>query len=151
MNQALVGVNWEGVVFGWSYRNQTCGEPGGVCTLSSWVNKSDPLLSPKIVNALRALRVRSVRFPGGFPSNNYNWQNASYVPPDQCNKALPPHSCDGYWGSQVTANSLFGEHRRGLSWQRFAALLDEVGIDGVWSLDVVMQSPAEAADMLKQL
>ena len=149
--QALFGVNWEGVVFGWSFRNHTCGQPGGVCTLSTWVNKTDPLLSPKIVNALRALRVRSVRFPGGSPSNSYNWQNASFVPPDKCNPLLPAHSCDSYWNSQTTANRLFGEQRRGLSWQRFAALLDELGIDGVWSLDVVNQSPTETADILKQL
>ena len=24
MNEALLGVNWEGVAFGWSYRNATC-------------------------------------------------------------------------------------------------------------------------------
>jgi hypothetical protein len=41
-NQALLGVNWEGVVFGWAYRNETCPKD---CSLASWVNPADPLLS----------------------------------------------------------------------------------------------------------
>eukprot|EP01052_Picozoa_sp_SAG31_P004321 SAG31_NODE_178_length_21247_cov_11.492009_7_plen_311_part_00 len=147
MNLALLGANWEGVVFGWSYRNSTCPRD---CSLASWVSVSDPLLSQKLVAALRALRVRSLRFPGGGPSNQYNWQNASFVPPNLCNdnQPCPP---GGYWGAQRTANTLLGEHRRQLSWQRFVALLDVIGARGVWSLDIVQQTPGQAADVLSQL
>ena len=148
MNQALLGVNWEGVVFGWSYRNQTCPKD---CSIGSWVNQSDPLLSPKLVAALKALRVRSLRFPGGTPSNQYDWQNASFVPPSKCINKNEPCPPGGYWNAQQSTNQLLGKHRRQLSWQRFAVLLDTIGARGVWSLDIVQQTPAQAADVLSQL
>lgn len=148
MNQALLGVNWEGVVFGWSYRNQTCPKD---CSIGSWVNRSDPLLSTKLVAALKALRVRSLRFPGGTPSNQYDWQNASFVPPAKCINKNEPCPLGGYWDAQRSANELLGKHRRQLSWQRFAVLLDTIGARGVWSLDIVQQTPAQAADALSQL
>jgi len=147
MNEALLGVNWEGVAFGWSYRNATCPKD---CSLAGWVNRSDPLLSPKLVSALKALRVRSLRYPGGGPSNDWNWRNASFTPPSRC-KAWQPCPESGYWAAQETANQLLGAHRRQLSWERFAALLDEIGARGVWSLDIVQQTAHEAADVLAQL
>lgn len=141
----LFGVNWEGAAFGWSFRNSSGPHTG----LLDWVDPQSPYSSPKLEAALRLLRVRSLRFPGGTPSNYYNWQNASFTPPERCSAYLPPGACDTYWESQLTANQLLP--RRALSWQNFSRLLDAINASAVWSLDVVNQSPAETADSARQL
>ena len=90
----LFGLNWEGSAFGWTFRNATSGG------LLRWVDVGAPYLSPKLVASLRLLRVRSLRFPGGTPSNYYDWQNASFTPPRRCSPFLPAGGCGTYWQSQ---------------------------------------------------
>ena len=90
----LFGLNWEGSAFGWTFRNATSGG------LLGWVDAGAPYLSSKLVASLRLLRVRSLRFPGGTPSNYYDWQNASFTPPRRCSPFLPAGGCGTYWQSQ---------------------------------------------------
>ena len=95
----LFGVNWEGVVKGTSYLNITNNTDHG---LPDWVHPAAPLLSPKLLQGLRALRVRSLRYPGGAPSNYFNWTNASFTPPERCNDKPGPGGCAIYWQTQVS-------------------------------------------------
>eukprot|EP01051_Picozoa_sp_SAG22_P005508 SAG22_NODE_329_length_12249_cov_27.341646_3_plen_1098_part_00 len=144
--EGLFGVNWEGVVKGTSYLNVT-GSP----TVPGWVDRSAPLLSPKLVLGLQMLRVRSLRYPGGAPSNYFNWTNSSFTLPSRCNDKPGPGGCEIYYPTQVLADAHFP--RRALGWRSFSKLLAAVGgnVSGVWCLDIVNQSPAEAAGVLRAL
>ena len=143
----LFGVNWEGVVKGTSYMNITAAGDQGV---ASWVDRRAPLLSPRLVAGLRTLRVRSLRYPGGAPSNYFNWSNDSFTPPSRCNDAPGPGGCAIYWPTQVVADAQFP--RGALGWRSFASLLRQLpDTSGGWSLDIVNQSPQEAVRVLRQL
>ena len=144
--RALFGVNWEGVVKGTSWLNVTA---TGIHGVPDWVSQQQPLLSPKLLYGLRTLRVRSLRYPGGAPSNYFNWSNSSFVPPERCNDHPGPGGCAIYWPTQVAANQYFPRHA--LGWSSFAALLEAVNATGVWCLDIVNSSPHETLQALLAL
>jgi alpha-N-arabinofuranosidase len=88
-----------------------------------------------VVNALKALKVPNVRWPGGCFADEYHWRKG--IGPRRA-ETLNPN-----WGGVVEPNS-FGTHE-------FMDFLDQIGAEAYISVNVGSGTPQEAAEWLEYL
>jgi alpha-L-arabinofuranosidase len=88
-----------------------------------------------VVNALKAIRVPNVRWPGGCFADEYHWRNGIGSPRTV---TLNPN-----WGGVIEPNS-FGTHE-------FMDFLDQIGAEAYVSVNVGSGTPREAAEWLEYL
>jgi alpha-N-arabinofuranosidase len=88
-----------------------------------------------VVNALKAIRVPNVRWPGGCFADEYHWRNGIGNPRTV---TLNPN-----WGGVIEPNS-FGTHE-------FMDFLDQIGAEAYVSVNVGSGTPREAAEWLEYL
>ena len=88
-----------------------------------------------VVNALKALKVPNVRWPGGCFADEYHWRKG--IGP-QREVTLNPN-----WGGVIEPNT-FGTHE-------FMDFLDQIGADAYVSVNVGSGTPQEAAEWLEYL
>ena len=88
-----------------------------------------------VVNALKAIRVPNVRWPGGCFADEYHWRNGIGSPRTV---TLNPN-----WGGVIESNS-FGTHE-------FMDFLDQIGAEAYVSVNVGSGTPREAAEWLEYL
>ena len=106
-----------------------------------WVGKDSKIpnvrgIRTDVVNALRAINVPVVRWPGGCFAEQYNWRNG--VGPAQSRVATV-----NFWGNVVEPNS-FGS-------DEFMDFVDQIGSEAYLAVNVGSRSPAEAAEWLEYL
>ena len=90
-----------------------------------------------VVNALKALKVPNVRWPGGCFADEYHWRKG-IGPADQRVVSLNPN-----WGG-VTEPNTFGTHE-------FLDFLDQIGAEAYISVNVGSGTPQEAAEWLEYM
>src|SRR5215475_8577152 len=90
-----------------------------------------------VVNALKALKVPNIRWPGGCFAGEYHWRKG-IGPMNQRPATLNPH-----WGGVIEPNT-FGTHE-------FKDFLQQVGSEAYVSINVGSGTPAEAADWLEYM
>ena len=90
-----------------------------------------------VVNALKAIKVPNVRWPGGCFADEYHWRNG-IGPADKRNVTLNPN-----WGGVIEPNS-FGTHE-------FMDFIDQIGADAYISVNLGSGTPHEAADWLEYM
>jgi alpha-N-arabinofuranosidase len=90
-----------------------------------------------VVDALKALKVPNVRWPGGCFADEYHWRNG-IGPNDQRGVTLNPN-----WGGVIEPNT-FGTHE-------FMDFLDQIGAEAYISVNVGSGAPREAADWLEYM
>jgi alpha-N-arabinofuranosidase len=90
-----------------------------------------------VVDALKALKVPNVRWPGGCFADEYHWRNG-IGPNDQRGVTLNPN-----WGGVIEPNT-FGTHE-------FMDFLDQIGAEAYISVNVGSGTPREAADWLEYM
>src|SRR6201995_4425584 len=83
-----------------------------------------------VVEALKALKVPNVRWPGGCFADEYHWRNG--IGPAE----KRPISLNPNWGG-VTEPNTFGTHE-------FMDFIDQIGADGYISVNVGSGTPREA-------
>jgi alpha-N-arabinofuranosidase len=88
-----------------------------------------------VVNALKAIKVPNIRWPGGCFADEYHWRKG--VGP---NRAVTLNS---NWGGVTEPNS-FGTHE-------FMDFLDQIGSEAYLSVNVGSGTPQEAAEWLEYL
>jgi alpha-N-arabinofuranosidase len=88
-----------------------------------------------VVNALRAIKVPNVRWPGGCFADEYHWRKGVGQ-----NRAVTLNS---NWGGVTEPNS-FGTHE-------FMDFLDQIGSEAYLSVNVGSGTPQEAAEWLEYL
>jgi len=88
-----------------------------------------------VVQALRAIRVPNVRWPGGCFADEYHWRNGIGNPRTV---TLNPN-----WGGVIEPNSV-GTHE-------FMDFLDQIGAEAYVSVNVGSGTPREAAEWLEYL
>ena len=88
-----------------------------------------------VVQALKAIRVPNVRWPGGCFADEYHWRNGIGNPRTV---TLNPN-----WGGVIEPNS-FGTHE-------FMDFLDQIGAEAYVSVNVGSGTPREAAEWLEYL
>jgi len=88
-----------------------------------------------VVNALKAIKVPNVRYPGGCFADEYHWRNGIGA---ERAKTLNPN-----WGGVIEPNT-FGTHE-------FMDFLDQIGSDAFLSINVGSGTPQEAAEWLEYL
>jgi alpha-N-arabinofuranosidase len=90
-----------------------------------------------VVEALKALKVPNVRWPGGCFADEYHWRNG--IGP----RAERPATLNPNWGGVIEPNT-FGTHE-------FFDFLSQIGSEAYLSINVGSGTPAEAADWLEYL
>jgi len=90
-----------------------------------------------VVEALRAIKVPNVRWPGGCFADEYHWRNG-IGPRDQRPATLNPN-----WGGVIEPNT-FGTHE-------FMDFVQQIGAEAYLSINVGSGTPAESADWLEYL
>ena len=88
-----------------------------------------------VVNALKAIRVPNVRWPGGCFADEYHWRNGIGHPRTV---TLNPN-----WGGVIEPNA-FGTHE-------FMDFLDQIGAQAYVSVNVGSGTPREASEWLEYL
>jgi alpha-L-arabinofuranosidase len=88
-----------------------------------------------VVNALKAIRVPNVRWPGGCFADEYHWRNGIGNPRTV---TLNPN-----WGGVIEPNT-FGTHE-------FMDFLDQIGAEAYISVNVGSGTPREASEWLEYL
>ncbi len=88
-----------------------------------------------VVNALRAIKVPNVRWPGGCFADEYHWRNA--IGPSRA-VTLNPN-----WGGVAEPNT-FGTHE-------FMDFMDQIGSEAYVSVNVGSGTPDEAANWLEYM
>jgi alpha-L-arabinofuranosidase len=107
-----------------------------------WVGPDSPIPNTRgirndVVQALKALKVPNVRWPGGCFADEYHWRNG-IGPRDQRPATLNPN-----WGGVIEPNT-FGTHE-------FYDFLEQIGSESYLSINVGSGTAAEAADWLEYL
>ena len=105
-----------------------------------WVGPDSPIPNTRgirndVVDALKALKVPNVRWPGGCFADEYHWRNG--VGPRRA-VTLNPN-----WGG-VTESNAFGTHE-------FMDFLGQIGSEAYLSVNVGSGTPREAAEWLEYL
>lgn len=90
-----------------------------------------------VVQALRAIKVPNVRWPGGCFADAYHWRNG-IGPADK-----RPTTYNINWGAPLEPNT-FGSHE-------FMDFVEQIGSESYLSVNVGTGSPQEAADWLEYL
>ena len=90
-----------------------------------------------VVEALKAIRVPNIRWPGGCFADEYHWRNG-IGPADKRAVTLNPN-----WGGVIEPNT-FGTHE-------FMDFLDQIGAEAYVSVNVGSGTPREAAEWLEYL
>ena len=90
-----------------------------------------------VVEALKAIKVPNVRWPGGCFADEYHWRNG-IGPRDKRPATLNPN-----WGGVIEPNT-FGTHE-------FMDFVQQIGAEAYLSINVGSGTPAEAADWLEYL
>ncbi len=124
-------------IFGQFAEHLGTGIYGGV-----WVGKDSPIpnvrgIRSDVVQALRAIRVPNVRWPGGCFADEYHWRKG-IGPGDK-----RPSTLNASWGGVIEPNS-FGTHE-------FMDFLDQIGAEAYLSVNIGSGTPEEAADWLEYM
>ncbi len=90
-----------------------------------------------VVEALKAIRVPNIRWPGGCFADEYHWRNG-IGPTDKRAVTLNPN-----WGGVIEPNA-FGTHE-------FMDFLEQIGAEAYLSVNVGSGTPREAAEWLEYL
>jgi alpha-N-arabinofuranosidase len=90
-----------------------------------------------VAEALRALRVPNVRWPGGCFADEYHWRDG--VGP----RARRPVTLNPNWGGVIESNA-FGTHE-------FFDFVEQIGSEAFLSVNVATGSPREAAEWLEYM
>jgi alpha-N-arabinofuranosidase len=134
---AQKGATIERDIFGQFAEHLGTGIYGGV-----WVGKNSPIpnvrgIRSDVVQALRAIRVPNVRWPGGCFADAYHWREG-VGPADK-----RPHRLNASWGGVIEPNS-FGTHE-------FMDFAQQVGAEVFLSVNVGSGTVQESADWLEYL
>lgn len=106
-----------------------------------WVGKDSPIpnvrgIRSDVVQALRALKVPNVRWPGGCFADEYDWRDG-----------IGPQSARvsriNQWGDVIEPNS-FGTHE-------FMDFVDQIGSEAYVSVNVGRGTPQQAAEWLEYM
>ncbi|MEP6788253.1 MAG: alpha-L-arabinofuranosidase C-terminal domain-containing protein [Acidobacteriota bacterium] len=105
-----------------------------------WVGRDSTIPNTRgirsdVVNALKAIKVPNVRYPGGCFADEYHWRKGIG---SQRAKTLNPN-----WGGVIEPNT-FGTHE-------FMDFLDQIGSEAFLSANVGSGTPQEAAEWLEYL
>lgn len=105
-----------------------------------WVGKDSKIPNTRgirndVVNALKAIKVPNIRYPGGCFADEYHWRKG--IGP-QRSKTLNPN-----WGGVIEPNT-FGTHE-------FMDFIDQIGSQAYLSVNVGSGTPQEAAEWLEYL
>ena len=124
-------------IFGQFAEHLGTGIYGGV-----WVGPNSPIpnvrgIRSDVVQALRALRVPNVRWPGGCFADEYHWREG--IGP----VSRRPARLNASWGGVIEPNS-FGTHE-------FMDFADQIGSEVFLSVNVGSGTVQEAADWLEYL
>jgi alpha-N-arabinofuranosidase len=123
-------------VFGQFAENLGEGIYGGV-----WVGPDSPIpnvrgIRSDVVQALRALRVPNVRWPGGCYADAYDWRDG--IGPESARK-----SHINMWGGVLDPNT-FGTHE-------FMDFVEQIGSEAYISVNIGSGTPQQAADWLEYM
>jgi alpha-L-arabinofuranosidase len=107
-----------------------------------WVGEDSPIpnvrgIRTDVVQALRALRVPNVRWPGGCFADEYHWRDGIGPP------ARRPVTLNPNWGG-VTETNHFGTHE-------FFDFVEQIGSEAFVSVNVATGTPREAAEWLEYM
>jgi alpha-N-arabinofuranosidase len=124
-------------IFGQFAEHLGTGIYGGI-----WVGKDSPIpnvrgIRTDVVQALRAINVPNVRWPGGCFADEYHWRNG--IGP----AARRPATLNAGWGGVIEPNS-FGT-------EEFMDFLGQIGAEAFVSVNVGAGSPEEAADWFEYM
>ena len=124
-------------IFGQFAEHLGSGIYGGI-----WVGRNSPIpnvrgIRTDVVQALRAIRVPNVRWPGGCFADNYHWRNG--IGPS----AERPGTLNPDWGGVIEPNS-FGT-------AEYFDFLDQIGADAFISENVGSGTVQEAADWFEYM
>src|SRR5437868_6382856 len=124
-------------IFGQFAEHLGTGIYGGV-----WVGPDSPIpnvrgIRSDVVQALRAIKVPNVRWPGGCFADEYHWREG--IGP----AAKRPARLNASWGGVIEPNS-FGTHE-------FMDFIDQLGADVFLSVNVGSGTVQEGADWLEYL
>jgi alpha-N-arabinofuranosidase len=105
-----------------------------------WVGRDSKIPNTRgirsdVVNALKAIKVPNVRYPGGCFADEYHWRKGIGA---QRAKTLNPN-----WGGVIEPNT-FGTHE-------YLDFLDQIGSEAFLSVNVGSGTPQEAAEWLEYL
>jgi alpha-N-arabinofuranosidase len=105
-----------------------------------WVGPDSPIPNTRgirndVVEALKALRVPNVRWPGGCFADEYHWRYG--IGPER------PVTLNPNWGG-VTEPNTFGTHE-------FMDFVEQIGSEAYLSINVGSGTPQEAAEWLEYL
>jgi alpha-L-arabinofuranosidase len=105
-----------------------------------WVGKDSKIPNTRgirndVVNALKAIKVPNIRYPGGCFADEYHWRKGIG---NQRIKTLNPN-----WGGVIEPNT-FGTHE-------FMDFIDQIGSEAFLSVNVGSGTPQEAAEWLEYL
>jgi len=124
-------------IFGQFAEHLGTGIYGGI-----WVGETSPIpnvrgIRTDVVQALRALRVPNVRWPGGCFADEYHWRSG-IGPIGQRPATLNPN-----WGGVIEPNR-FGTHE-------YFDFVEQIGSEAYISLNVATGSPREAAEWMEYM
>jgi alpha-N-arabinofuranosidase len=107
-----------------------------------WVGPDSPIPNTRgirkdVVEALKAIKVPNVRWPGGCFADEYHWRKG--IGP----LGSRPVTLNPNWGG-VTEPNTFGTHE-------FLDFVDQIGAEAYLSVNLGSGTPAEAADWLEYL
>lgn len=105
-----------------------------------WVGKDSKIPNTRgirndVVNALKAIKVPNVRYPGGCFADEYHWRNGIG---EKRKVTLNPN-----WGGVIEPNT-FGTHE-------YMDFLEQIGSEAFISINVGSGTPEEAADWFEYL
>jgi alpha-N-arabinofuranosidase len=124
-------------IFGQFAEHLGTGIYGGI-----WVGRNSPIANVRgirtdVVQALRALHVPNVRWPGGCFGDNYHWRNGIGA------AAKRPATLNPDWGGVIEPNS-FGTHE-------FFDFLGQIGSEAYISENIGSGTVQEAADWFEYM
>jgi len=105
-----------------------------------WVGRDSAIPNTRgirndVVNALKAIRVPNIRYPGGCFADEYHWRKGIGI---NRVKTLNPN-----WGGVIEPNT-FGTHE-------FMDFIDQIGSEAYLSVNVGSGTPQEASEWLEYL
>jgi alpha-L-arabinofuranosidase len=105
-----------------------------------WVGKDSKIPNTRgirndVVNALKAIKVPNIRYPGGCFADEYHWRKG--IGP------IRPKTLNPNWGGVIEPNT-FGTHE-------FMDFIDQIGSEAYLSVNVGSGTPQEAADWFEYL